>query len=182
MTSKRSLNKALPTGQLSKRAARFTTGLHRQTSDGFVPVADADVIGAALSVLSAQVSRGNTLNSPRAVREFLAIRYANLEHEVFTVIFLDNRNRVIACEDLFRGTIDGASVYPREVVKAALAHNAAACLLAHPHPSGIAEPSQADEFITRRLKEALALVDIRLIDHIVIGGGVYVSLAERGVL
>ena len=98
------------------------------------------------------------------------------------MIFLDNRNRVIACEDLFRGTIDGASVYPREVVKAALSHNAAACLLAHPHPSGIAEPSQADEFITRRLRDALALVDIRLVDHVVIGGGVMVSLAERGVI
>ena len=182
MASKRTLNKALPTGQLSKRAARFTTGLHRLTSDGFVPVPDQDVIGAALAVLSAQVSRSKTLNSPRAVREFLAIRYANLEHEVFTVIFLDNRNRVIACEDLFRGTIDGASVYPREVVKAALSHNAAACLLAHPHPSGIAEPSQADEFITRRLRDALALVDIRLVDHIVIGGGNFTSLAEKGII
>jgi DNA repair protein RadC len=182
MASRRTLNRALPTGRLGARAARYTTGLHRKSAEGFVPVADAEVIGAALSVLSAQVSRGNTLNSPRAVREFLAIRYANLEHEVFTCIFLDNRHRVIACEDLFRGTIDGASVYPREVVKAALAHNAAACLLAHPHPSGIAEPSQADEFITRRLKEALALVDIRLIDHVVIGGGAFVSLAERGVI
>ena len=182
MASKRALGKSLPTGQLRARVARFTTGLHKQTSQGFVAAMDTEVIDAALAVLSAQVSRVNTLNSPRAVREFLAIRYANLEHEVFTVIFLDNRNRVIACEDMFRGTIDGASVYPREVVKAALAHNAAACLLAHPHPSGIAEPSQADEFITRRLRDALALVDIRLVDHVVIGGGVMVSLAERGLV
>jgi len=182
MASKRTLGKRLPTGQLGARVARFTTGLHKQTSQGFVAVADRDVIDAELAVLSAQVSRVNTLNSPRAVREFLAIRYANLEHEVFTVIFLDNRNRVIACEDLFRGTIDGASVYPREVVKAALSHNASACLLAHPHPSGIAEPSQADEFITRRLRDALALVDIRLVDHVVIGGGNFTSLAERGLV
>jgi len=182
MASKRTLGKRLPTGQLGARVARFTTGLHKQTSQGFVAVADREVIDAALAVLSAQVSRVNTLISPRAVREFLAIRYANLEHEVFTVIFLDNRNRVIACEDLFRGTIDGASVYPREVVKAALSHNASACLLAHPHPSGIAEPSQADEFITRRLRDALALVDIRLVDHIVIGGGNFTSLAERGLV
>lgn len=182
MASKRSLNRTLPTGQVGARTERFTTGLYRQTAEGFQPVADAEVVGAALAVLSARVAGRHTLNSPRAVREFLAIRYADLEHEVFTVIFLDNRNRVIACEDLFRGTIDGASVYPREVVKAALAHNAAACLLAHPHPSGVAEPSSADEFITRRLKDALALVDIRLIDHVVVGGGSFVSLAERGLL
>ena len=106
----------------------------------------------------------------------------DLPHEGFCGVFLDNRHRVIALEELFRGTIDGASVHPREVVKRALAKNAAAVILAHNHPSGIAEPSQADELITRRLKEALALVDIRVLDHLVIGDGVCESFAERGLL
>jgi DNA repair protein RadC len=98
------------------------------------------------------------------------------------VLFLDNRHRVIAVEDMFRGTIDGASVHPREVVKAALTHNAAAVILAHNHPSGIAEPSQSDELITRRLKDALSLVEIRVLDHLVIGAGTTESFAERGLL
>ena len=101
--------------------------------------------------------------------------------EVFACLFLDNRHRVIAYEELFRGTIDGASVHPREVVKRALHFNTAAVILAHNHPSGIAEPSQADERITQRLKDALALVDIRLLDHMIIGDDV-VSFAERGLL
>jgi len=103
-------------------------------------------------------------------------------YETFTLIYVDNRHRMIACEDLFRGTIDGASVHPREVVKEALRHNSAAVILAHNHPSGVAEPSQSDELITQRVKEALALVDIRLLDHIIVGDGVSVSLAERGLL
>ena len=104
-----------------------------------------------------------------------------LEHERFCAIWLDNRHRVIRFDELSRGTIDGASVYPREVVKAALSVNAAACIFAHNHPSGISEPSQADERITRRLRDALALVDIRVLDHIVIGQ-TSVSFAERGLL
>jgi DNA repair protein RadC len=97
-------------------------------------------------------------------------------------LYLDNRNRVITCQELFRGTIDGASVYPREVVKEALAHNAAAVILVHNHPSGVAEPSQADELITRRLKQALSLVDIRVLDHVIVGDGACESFAERGLL
>jgi len=104
-----------------------------------------------------------------------------LEHEVFCCCFLDNRHRVIAFEEMFRGTVDGTSVHPREVVKRALAHNAVALVLAHNHPSGVSDPSAADELITRRLKEALALVDIRLLDHIVVGADVS-SMAERGLL
>jgi DNA repair protein RadC len=125
---------------------------------------------------------GSALANPRATREFLRMQLRDLPHEVFCCVFLDNRHRVLAFEELFRGTIDGASVHPREVVKRALAKNAAAVILAHNHPSGIAEPSQADELITRRLKEALGLVDIRVLDHLVIGDGVCESFAERGLL
>jgi DNA repair protein RadC len=105
-----------------------------------------------------------------------------LEHEVFCCLYLDKRHRLIHFEELFRGTIDGASVHPREIVKLALQRNAAAIIIAHNHPSGVAEPSQADEMITQRVKDALGLVDIRLLDHIVVGDGVSVSLAERGLL
>jgi DNA repair protein RadC len=112
----------------------------------------------------------------------LQARLQDRPYEVFCCLFLDNRNRVIRLEELFRGTIDGASVHPREVVRQALACNAAAVILAHNHPSGIAEPSQADEFITRRLRGALALVDIRVLDHLIIGDGTAVSFAERGLL
>jgi DNA repair protein RadC len=125
---------------------------------------------------------GSVLSNPRATREFLRMRLRDLRHEVFCCVYLDNRNRVIAFEELFRGTIDGANVHPREVVKEALARNAAAVILAHNHPSGIAEPSQADELITRRLKEALALVDIRVLDHLVVGDDTCESFAERGLL
>jgi DNA repair protein RadC len=126
--------------------------------------------------------RGSVLASPRDTREFLALRLRDYPHEVFACLFLDNRHRVIEYEELFRGTINGASVHPREVVKKALAHNAAALILAHNHPSGVAEPSQADQQITRRLVDALALVEVRVLDHLVVGDGEMVSLAERGLL
>jgi len=132
--------------------------------------------------LSEPLRRGAALDGPAAVREMLHARLQDRPYEVFCCIFLDNRNRVIRLEELFRGTIDGASVHPREVVRQALEANAAAVILAHNHPSGVAEPSQADEFITRRLTSALALVDIRVLDHFVIGDGTAVSFAERGLL
>ena len=125
---------------------------------------------------------GPPLANPRATRDYLRARLRDRDHEVFCCLFLDNRHRVIAFDEVFRGTIDGASVHPRDVVKLALARNAAAVILAHNHPSGIAEPSQADEMITGRLRDALALVDIRVLDHIVVGDGVCVSFAERGLL
>jgi DNA repair protein RadC len=128
------------------------------------------------------MNTGSALANPRATREFLRMRLRDLPHEVFCCVYLDNRNRVIGFEELFRGTIDGASVHPREVIKEALARNAAAVILAHNHPSGIAEPSQADELITRRIRDALALVDIRLLDHVIVGDGVCESFAERGLL
>jgi DNA repair protein RadC len=125
---------------------------------------------------------GQPIRSPADTEAFLMARLRDLPHELFCCIYLDNRHRIIAFEELFRGTIDGTSVYPREVVKQALSVNAAAVILAHNHPSGVAEPSQADERITRRLKAALELVDIRLLDHLVIGDGISTSLASRGMI
>ncbi len=125
---------------------------------------------------------GPALLNPQATRDYLRVRLRDLPHEVFCCLYLDNRHRVIAFEELFRGTLDGASVHPREVVKHALAHNAAALILAHNHPSGVAEPSQADELITRRLKEALNLVEIRVLDHLIVGDSRCESFAERGLL
>jgi len=141
-----------------------------------------EIIAAARRAMTHRVRRGMAMDSPRAVREFLAIKLGALEHELFAVLLLDTRHRLIDYVELFRGTIDGASVHPREVVKLALARNAAALVLAHPHPSGAAEPSHADELITRRLREALALVDIRVLDHIIVAGGQAISFAECGLL
>ncbi len=132
--------------------------------------------------LAESLRAGPILGSPRATRDFLTAKLRDLEHEVFCCLYLDKRHRLIQFEELFRGTIDGASVHPREIVKLALQRNSAAVIVAHNHPSGIAEPSQADELITQRIKAALDLVDIRLLDHIIVGDGVSVSLAERGLL
>lgn len=131
--------------------------------------------------LSEGLQRGDSLTSPQETRDFLTSQLRDYAYEVFAVLFLDQRHRVIHFEEMFRGTIDGASVYPREVVKKALEHNAAAVIFAHNHPSGVAEPSQSDERITQRLKEALGLVDIRVLDHFVVGDEV-ISFAERGLL
>ena len=131
---------------------------------------------------SQSLPSGASIRSPADTEDYLKSRMRHLGHEVFCCLFLDNRHRVLRFDEMFRGTIDGTSVYPREVVKEALAVNAAAIILAHNHPSGVAEPSQADERITRRLKAALELVDIRLLDHLIIGDGRATSLAARGML
>ena len=132
--------------------------------------------------LEATLQRGDALQSVADTRRYLTARLRHEPHEVFACLFLDNRHRVIAFEELFHGTIDGASVHPRQIVRRALYHNAAALILAHNHPSGIAEPSRADEQITLRLKEALALIDVRVLDHMIVGDGQVVSFAERGLL
>lgn len=132
--------------------------------------------------LATSLPRGHALTSPAHARDYLAARMRDHPHEVFACLWLDTRHRVIAFEELFRGTINGASVYPREVVRNALKHNAAAVILTHNHPSGVAEPSPADHSITERLREALGLVDIRVLDHVVVGDGESVSFAERGYL
>jgi DNA repair protein RadC len=124
--------------------------------------------------------RGDALRSPDDTRNYLSAQLRGRDHEVFACLFLDTRHRVLAFEEVFRGTIDSASVYPREIVKLALSHNAAALILAHNHPSGICEPSQSDVHLTLRLREALALVDVRVLDHIIVGEGQPLSLSERG--
>lgn len=141
-----------------------------------------DILDLASHILESWMRRSETLLNPNETKLYLSLQLGDLEREVFCCIFLDNRHRVIAFEKLFLGTIDGASVHPREVVKAALKCNAAAVIFAHNHPSGIAEPSRADEGLTRQLKDALALVSIRVLDHIIVAGAETVSLAERGLL
>jgi len=128
------------------------------------------------------LQRDTVLNSPAEVRHYLKARLRDYRREVFVCLFLDTQHRVICCEELFQGTLDASSVYPREVVQRALALNAAAVIFAHNHPSGIAEPSQADQRITTRLCEALSLVDIRVLDHMIVGDGSVLSMAERGLL
>lgn len=130
--------------------------------------------------LESTLSRGDALTDAATTKQYIQHRLRVYPYEVFACLFLDNKHRMISFEELFRGTIDGASVYPREVVKQALHHNAAAVIFAHNHPSGIAEPSQADHNITQRLKSALELVDIRVLDHIIVGDGETVSFAETG--
>jgi len=131
---------------------------------------------------SSSLEPGTTIRSPADTEAYLQAKLRHLGHELFCCLYLDNRHRVLRFDEMFRGTIDGTSVYPREVVKESLAINAAAVILAHNHPSGVSEPSQADERITRRLKSALELVDIRLLDHLIIGDGQATSMAGRGLL
>jgi DNA repair protein RadC len=125
---------------------------------------------------------GPLVSSPESTREFLLAQLRDRPYEVFCCLHLDSRYRLITFEELFRGTVDGASVHPREVVRQAIAHNSAALIFAHNHPSGVAEPSHADELITQRLRDSLALVDVRVLDHIVVGDGSCISFAERGLL
>jgi DNA repair protein RadC len=132
--------------------------------------------------LREELAARDVLSSPRAVRDYLRLALAGRQHEVFVVLLLDAQHRVIHCEELFRGTLTQTSVYPREVVKCALRHNAAAVIFAHNHPSGVAEPSHADEILTRSLKSALGLVDVQVLDHFVVAGSATTSFAERGLL
>ena len=140
------------------------------------------VMEMARRTLKEKLATGNALNSPSAVRDFLRMKLQALPHEVFFVLFLDAQNRVIGSEELFRGTLTQTSVYPREVVKRALHHNAGAVIFAHNHPSGVAEPSHADETLTQALKHALSLIDVRVLDHFIVAGSGVLSFAERGLL
>ena len=144
------------------------------------PATPDELRQAAVEQLIKPLMSRNSFLSPHDTRAFLKIWFAGLEHEVFTALWLTNRHHLISAENLFRGTIDGASVYPREVAKAALKVNAAAVIFAHNHPSGIAEPSRADINITQRLKEALGLFEIKVLDHLIVGADEITSLAERG--
>ena len=139
-------------------------------------------IQRALAILADRMRDGPVLTAPDTVRDYLRLLLHDRGHEVFVCLFLDAQHRVIATEELFRGTLAQTSVYPREVVKATLAHNAAAVVFAHNHPSGVCEPSRADELLTQTLKQALALVDVKVLDHFVVAGAASVSFAERGLL
>ena len=140
------------------------------------------VLEMARRALAETLRAGDALNSPAAVRDYLRLTLAKREHEVFLAVLLDAQNRVLVCEELFRGTLTQTSVYPREVVKCALEHNAAAVIFAHNHPSGVAEPSHADQALTRSLKQALALVDVKVLDHFIVAGSSALSFAERGLI
>jgi len=156
--------------------------LVRDAEGHYLPATADQILAAARRIVDLKVQRGAPFNAPEVVKEYLGAKLAGFEHEVFAVLFLDNRHRLIDYVEMFRGTIDSASVYPREVVKEALKRNAAAVILSHNHPSGHAEPSQADRTLTERLKDALGLVDIRTLDHIVVAGLERVSFAELGLL
>lgn len=145
-------------------------------------MSDEQIIQRALALLAARLHQGDVLTSPAAVRDYLRLHLGGREHEVFVVVLLDAQHRVLDIVDLFRGTLTQTSVYPREVVKLALAANAGSVILAHNHPSGLAEPSRADELLTHTLKQALALVDIKVLDHFVVGAASTISFAERGLI
>ena len=146
-------------------------------------LSDEEILRRARAIARARLaSHPLKVTAPRLAGDYLITHYAQHEHEEFSCLWLDNRHNLIAHETLFRGTLDSASVYPREVVKAALAHNAAAVVVAHNHPSGDPDPSDADKHLTDRLKAALGTVDIRVLDHIVVGGDTFISFAEKGYL
>ena len=148
-----------------------------------MPMTDEDIIDRALAILESRLHKPeHFFTHPRTATSYLKLQFAGLEHESFRVMFLNNQNGLISSQELFRGTIDGASVYPREVVKATLSFNAAAVILAHNYPSGVCEPSQADQHITKRLADALGLIDVRVLDHIVVGGSDTYSFAEHGII
>ena len=140
------------------------------------------VLEMSRRALRETLARGAALSSPQAVRDYLRLKLQGKAHEVFVAVFLDAQNRVLEIEELFRGTLTQTSVFPREIVKQALHHNAAAVIFAHNHPSGVAEPSRADEALTQTLKHTLALVDVKVLDHFVVGGDAAMSFAERGLL
>ena len=180
--STKSLRVRSDCGSLCKVPETFSTNFVRDAASGLASVPDSEIIEAALNILAKRMSRGSVLASPRAARDYLALRFGQVEQEVFAAVYLTKRHQVIACEELFRGTLDGASVHPRIVVKEALRHNAAALIITHNHPSGKNDPSQADELITSRLKAALELIEVRLIDHIITSTEGSFSMAEHGLL
>jgi DNA repair protein RadC len=166
-----------------KRSSRFRLLPHDPKRLLQLTDEDQSLINQAIRCLEKQyLVKSDVMTSPDATRAYLKLRLYALEYEVFAVLFLDNRHRVICYEELFRGTIDGASVHPREIVRRVIETNAAAVIFAHNHPSGVAEPSPADLRLTQTLKNALSMIDVRVLDHIVIGDIESVSFAERGLL
>jgi DNA repair protein RadC len=171
-------------GDLARLAAASTKDLSRLPGIGPAKAAQlAATLELARRALAGSLKAKDAMASPQAVRDWLRLSLGNLQHEVFVALWLDAQNRLIVSEELFRGTLTQTSVYPREVVKRALIHNAGAVILAHNHPSGLAEPSRADEVLTSSLKQALALIDVKLLDHFIVTGGAEpLSFAERGLI
>lgn len=156
----------------------FTVGADGQ----YQPASKDVVVAAAKAFLDKSLFRKEAMRSPQVVRDYLAVSMGAYEREVFSVMFLDAQNQVIECRELFQGTLTQTAVYPREIVKLALTLNAASVILAHNHPSGCADPSRADEALTQTVKAALALIDVRVLDHMVVAGSAVTSFAERGLL
>jgi DNA repair protein RadC len=173
---------AMSSSSTSSEIAASHALLVRDANGQYRTASADEVLCQARSVLAQRVHRGVQFSSPADVKDYLRIQMGALEHEVFMVIFLDHQHGLLALKEMFRGTLAQTSVYPREVVKEALALNAGAVVFAHNHPSGTPEPSRADEFLTQSLKTALALVDVRVLDHFVVGGADLVSFAERGLM
>ena len=168
---------------MSQLSLAFESSLLVRDGKGRYQMATAEqILEAARQVIDHKVQREVAFTSPAVVKDYLRTKLAGYEHEVFAMLFLDNRHRLIAYAELFRGTIDGAAVYPREVLKEALTRNAAAVIFSHNHPSGVPEPSAADRALTSQLRDALALVEVRVLDHIIVAGNDTVSFAERGLL
>ncbi len=161
------------------------TALDLQTVKGLGPAKRAEILAVmeiARRALAQPLRAMPVFEAPQQVKDYVSLQLGGLPHEVFAVLFLDHQHRLLVLEEMFRGTLAQTSVYPREVVRRALALNAGAVILAHNHPSGLAEPSRADEYLTQTLKSALALVDVRVLDHLVVGQGQVVSMAERGLM
>lgn len=173
----------MPDALDSIHVPKGVTALYVQTGDGY-KIADAATIHRVAESVGLRALRKGSpvLSAPANTRQFLRAHLGALEHEVFAMLVLDNRHRLIEYVELFRGTVDGASVHPREVVKEVLKRNGVAVIFAHNHPSGVADASQADELITRRLRDALALIDVRVLDHLIVGDDKINSFAERGLL
>ncbi|WP_405118262.1 DNA repair protein RadC [Pseudomonas leptonychotis] len=168
---------------MSQLSLAFNASLLVQDDQGrYLPATAEQILEEARRVIDLKTQRGEAFTSPELVKEYLITKLAGFEHEVFAALFLDAKHQLIQYVEMFRGSIDSASVYPREVVKEALHCNAAAVIFAHNHPSGNPEPSQADKTLTQRLKEALTLVEVRSLDHIVVGGRQTVSFAELGLI
>lgn len=163
---------------MAQRKQLFVVGADGQHQ----PASKEDVIASAKAFLDKMLHRRDAMGSPSVVKDYLSVRMGDYDREAFSVMFLDAQNRVIECRELFQGTLTQTAVYPREIVKMALTLNAASVILAHNHPSGCAEPSRADEALTQTVKAALALVDVRVLDHMVVAGPTVTSFAERGLI
>ncbi len=182
MTSYRKLAVRSDRGHITAPAETFTSGYVRETSTGYQPVADSAVVDTALTIVAKRIARGPVLASPKAVKDFLVLRLADMQHEIFGVLLLSTRHTLIDFVEIFRGSLSGCSVHTRELAKLALARNAAAVIYVHGHPSGNCSPSQADELITARCKEALNLLEVKSLDHIIVGARDTFSFAEAGLL